>query len=151
MRGVLPLVAEGRYEHGDSAVSTACHPVEVARCTELFTRERALSVEAGPARPRSRHCRAAKAAVVMHARAAALGYGPHGIRVNSVSAGLIDREGLARAWPDGVRRRLDAVPPAARAGRGTWPTRACSSPRPSPLITGHVPVVDGGVSARPTW
>ncbi|MFE1314955.1 SDR family NAD(P)-dependent oxidoreductase [Streptomyces sp. NPDC058755] len=110
------------------------------------------SVEAGRPAPGHAHYSAAKAAVVMHARAAALEYGPHGIRVNSVSPGLIDREGLAQAWPDGVRRWLDAVP-TGRLGRARDVADACvflASPLAS-WITGHDLVVDGGVSARPTW
>lgn len=88
----------------------------------------------------------------MHARAAALEYGPLGIRVNSVSPGLIDREGLAQAWPEGVRRWLDVVP-TGRLGRARDVADACvflASPLAS-WITGHDLVVDGGVSARPTW
>ncbi|MFF0162993.1 SDR family NAD(P)-dependent oxidoreductase [Streptomyces sp. NPDC005263] len=91
-------------------------------------------------------------AVVAHARAAALEYGPHGIRVNTVSPGLIDRDGLARAWPDGVRRWRDAAP-LGRLGRPEDVGDACvflASPLAS-WITGHDLVVDGGVSARPTW
>ncbi|MFJ9816100.1 SDR family NAD(P)-dependent oxidoreductase [Streptomyces sp. NPDC101151] len=110
------------------------------------------SIEAGRPAPGHAHYSASKAAVVMHARAAALEYGPLGIRVNSVSPGLIDREGLARAWPDGVRRWLDAVP-AGRLGRARDVADACvflASPLAS-WITGHDLVVDGGVSARPTW
>ncbi|MGW2742884.1 SDR family oxidoreductase [Streptomyces sp. NPDC001450] len=86
------------------------------------------------------------------ARAAAPEYGPHGIRVDSVSPGLIDREGLAQAWPHGVTplaRRRPHRPPGPCAGRGD----ACvflASPLAS-WITGHDLVVDGGVSARPTW
>ena len=56
------------------------------------------------------HYAASKAAVIMHARAAALELGPHGIRVNVVAPGLIDRAGLADAWPDGVGRWLAACP-----------------------------------------
>ncbi|MEU9990678.1 glucose 1-dehydrogenase [Streptomyces sp. NPDC048045] len=110
------------------------------------------SIEAAHPAPGHAHYSSAKAAVVVHARAAALEYGPHGIRVNSVSPGLIDREGLAEAWPDGVRRWLDAAP-AGRLGRARDVADACvflASPLAS-WITGHDLVVDGGVSARPTW
>ncbi|MER5789131.1 SDR family oxidoreductase [Streptomyces sp. NPDC001980] len=98
------------------------------------------------------HYSTAKAAVVMHARAAALEYGRSGIRVNSVSPGLIDREGLAEAWPEGVRRWQEAVP-TGRLGSAEDVANAVvflASPLAS-WITGHDLVVDGGVSARPTW
>ncbi|CCK29059.1 glucose 1-dehydrogenase [Streptomyces davaonensis JCM 4913] len=98
------------------------------------------------------HYAAAKAAVAMHARSAALEYGRDGIRVNTVSPGLIERDGLAEAWPEGVRRwrRATAV---GRLGRPEDVGDACvflASPLAS-WITGHDLVVDGGVSARPTW
>lgn len=88
----------------------------------------------------------------MHARSAALEYGPYGIRVNSVSPGLIARPGLAEDWPEGVRRWQEAAP-AGRLGRPQDVGDACvflASPMAS-WITGHDLVVDGGVSARPTW
>ncbi|MFC9926633.1 SDR family NAD(P)-dependent oxidoreductase [Streptomyces sp. NPDC127190] len=110
------------------------------------------SIEAGHPAPGHAHYSAAKAAVVTHARAAALEYGPFGIRVNTVSPGLIDRPGLAGDWPDGVRRWLAAAP-AGRLGRPKDVADACvflASPLAS-WITGHDLVVDGGVSARPTW
>ncbi|MFD7706876.1 SDR family NAD(P)-dependent oxidoreductase [Streptomyces sp. NPDC059786] len=110
------------------------------------------SIEAARPAPLHAHYSAAKAAVVMHARSAALEYGPHGIRVNTVSPGLIDRDGLADAWPDGVRRWREAVP-TGRLGRPEDVGDACvflASPLAS-WVTGHDLVVDGGVSARPTW
>ncbi|MFD5079791.1 SDR family NAD(P)-dependent oxidoreductase [Streptomyces sp. NPDC058371] len=110
------------------------------------------SIEATHPAPLHAHYSAAKAAVVMHARSAALEYGPHGIRVNTVSPGLIDREGLAEAWPEGVRRWQQAVP-TGRLGRPEDVGDACvflASPLAS-WVTGHDLVVDGGVSARPTW
>ncbi|MFE9685752.1 SDR family NAD(P)-dependent oxidoreductase [Streptomyces sp. NPDC002701] len=110
------------------------------------------SVEATHPAPHHAHYSAAKAAVVMHARAAALEYGPYGIRVNTVSPGLIDREGLAQAWPEGVRRWQRAVP-TGRLGRPEDVADACvflASPMAS-WVSGHDLVVDGGVSARPTW
>jgi NAD(P)-dependent dehydrogenase (short-subunit alcohol dehydrogenase family) len=82
----------------------------------------------------------------MHTRAAALELGPHGIRVNAVSPGLIDREGLERDWPDGVSRYLDAAP-LGRLGRPDDVADAClflASPA-ARWITGADLVVDGGV------
>ncbi|MFE9771050.1 SDR family NAD(P)-dependent oxidoreductase [Streptomyces sp. NPDC005931] len=110
------------------------------------------SVEAQhPAPGHAPYC-ASKAAVVMHARSAALEYGPWGVRVNTVSPGLIEREGLADAWPEGVHRwrRATAV---GRLGRPEDVGDACvflASDLAS-WITGHDLLVDGGASARPTW
>ncbi len=110
------------------------------------------SVEARVPAPGHAHYTASKAAVVMHARAAAQEYGPWGVRVNTVSPGLIEREGLADAWPEGVRRwrRASAV---GRLGRPEDVGDACvflASPLAS-WVTGHDLVVDGGATARPTW
>ncbi|HET6289667.1 MAG TPA: SDR family NAD(P)-dependent oxidoreductase, partial [Amycolatopsis sp.] len=68
------------------------------------------SIEAAQPAPGHAHYSSAKAALVMHARAAALEYGSRGIRVNAVSPGLIDRPGLGAAWPEGVRRWHQAAP-----------------------------------------
>jgi NAD(P)-dependent dehydrogenase (short-subunit alcohol dehydrogenase family) len=98
------------------------------------------------------HYSASKAALIMHARSAALEYGPRGIRVNTVSPGLIDRPGLADDWPDGVDRWTRAAP-LVRLGRPEDVGDACvflASPMAS-WITGNNLVVDGGISARPTW
>ena len=98
------------------------------------------------------HYAAAKAAVIMHTRAAALELGPHGVRVNAVAPGLIDRAGLAEAWPDGVGRWLAAAP----LGRlGTTEDVADAVlfllSNAARWITGSTLVVDGGMLARPTW
>ncbi|MEW2114610.1 SDR family oxidoreductase [Streptomyces sp. NPDC005474] len=110
------------------------------------------SIEAARPAPGHAHYCASKAAVVMHARSAALEYGPYGIRVNTVSPGLIDREGLADDWPDGVRRWQQAAP-VGRLGRAEDIGDACVflASRLASWISGHDLVVDGGVSARPTW
>jgi 3-oxoacyl-[acyl-carrier protein] reductase len=110
------------------------------------------SIEAHAPAAGHAHYSASKAAVVMHARSAALEYGAHGIRVNSVSPGLIDREGLAEDWPEGVQRWLHKAP-LGRLGRPEDVADACvflASPLAS-WITGQDLVVDGGVSARSTW
>ncbi|MCX4994637.1 SDR family NAD(P)-dependent oxidoreductase [Streptomyces longwoodensis] len=110
------------------------------------------SVEAGLPAPGHAHYAASKAAVVAHARAAAQEYGPYGIRVNTVSPGLIDRPGLAEAWPEGVRR-WRAATATGRLGRPEDVGDACVflASRLASWITGHDLVVDGGATARPTW
>lgn len=110
------------------------------------------SIEAAHPAPGHAHYSASKAAVVTHARSAALEYGPYGIRVNTVSPGLIDREGLAEDWPEGVRRWQQASP-VGRLGRAEDIGDACVflASRLASWISGHDLVVDGGVSARPTW
>ena len=98
------------------------------------------------------HYATAKAGLIMHARAAAGAYGPHGIRVNSVSPGLIDRPGLADDWPEGVDR-WHAAAPLGRMGTpedvGDACVFLCSDL--ARWITGADLVVDGGVLTRPTW
>ena len=98
------------------------------------------------------HYAASKAALIMHARAAALEYGPRGIRVNTVSPGLIARPGISEQWPEGVAR-WEAAAPLVRLGTPEDIGNACvflASDLAS-WITGHDLVVDGGVTARPTW
>ena len=110
------------------------------------------SIEAAQPAPGHAHYAAAKAALVMHARAAALEYGPLGVRVNTVSPGLVDRPGLATDWPDGVAR-WHAAAPLRRLGEPADIGNACvflASPMAA-WLTGQDLTVDGGVSARPTW
>ena len=104
-----------------------------------------------PAFAHAHYC-ASKAAIIMHAKTAALEYGPLGIRVNAVSPGLIDREGLADGWPDGVGRFTGAAP-LGRLGRADEIGDACVflASGMSAWITGQNLVVDGGVSVHPTW
>jgi NAD(P)-dependent dehydrogenase (short-subunit alcohol dehydrogenase family) len=98
------------------------------------------------------HYAAAKAAVVMHTRAAALELGGRGIRVNCVSPGLIDAPGLDQAWPEGVAR-WHAAAPLERLGTPADVADAVlflASPA-ARWITGANLVVDGGVLAHNTW
>jgi NAD(P)-dependent dehydrogenase (short-subunit alcohol dehydrogenase family) len=106
---------------------------------------------AQPAWSHAHYC-ASKAAVIHFARAAALEYGREGIRVNSVSPGLIWRDGLDRDWPDGVARFQRAAP-LGRLGQPADVGNACVflASSMAEWITGQVLVVDGGVSAHPTW
>ena len=98
------------------------------------------------------HYGVSKAGLIMHARSAALAYGPDGIRVNAVSPGLIHRPGLEEDWPDGVTRWERACP-LGRMGSPQEVGDACVF-LVSDLarwITGAELIVDGGVSAHPTW
>jgi NAD(P)-dependent dehydrogenase (short-subunit alcohol dehydrogenase family) len=98
------------------------------------------------------HYDAAKAAVVMYTRSAARELGPYGIRVNSVSPGLIWREGLDQDWPDGVRRYRHAAP-LGRLGTADDVADAClflASPA-ARWITGANLVVDGGVMTNTVY
>lgn len=110
------------------------------------------SIEARHPTPLHGHYATAKAGLVMHAKAAALAWGPHGIRVNSVSPGLIDRPGLAEDWPEGVQRWLAAVP-LGRLGTAEDVGDACVflCSDLARWITGADLVVDGGILTNPTW
>lgn len=137
---------------------SACH-----RLTQVFARHvigrngtgavvHVSSIEGVQPAPNHGHYGVSKAALLMHTKAAALELGPRGIRVNAVSPGLVDRPGLADDWPDGVGRWRE-VAPLGRLGTPHDVGDACvflCSPMAS-WITGANLVVDGGVSARPTW
>jgi NAD(P)-dependent dehydrogenase (short-subunit alcohol dehydrogenase family) len=104
------------------------------------------SIEAENPAPAHSHYIAAKAGVVMYGMAAASELGEHGIRVNTVSPGLIWREGLDEAWPDGTSR-YRAAAPLGRLGRPEDIADAClflASPA-ARWITGANLRVDGGV------
>jgi NAD(P)-dependent dehydrogenase (short-subunit alcohol dehydrogenase family) len=98
------------------------------------------------------HYATSKAGLIMFTRAAAVEFGPHGIRVNAISPGLIYRQGLETAWPSGVKRWMDKVP-LGRIGEAEDVGDAVvflASPA-SRFITGVNLVVDGGVSILPTY
>jgi NAD(P)-dependent dehydrogenase (short-subunit alcohol dehydrogenase family) len=94
------------------------------------------------------HYNAAKAAVAMHTRTAAAELGRLGIRVNAVSPGVIWREGIEQAWPEGVARYLKVVP-LSRLGLPEDVADACLflASEAARWVTGANLVVDGGVLA----
>lgn len=110
------------------------------------------SIEGTHPAPGHAHYAASKAGLIMYARAAALEYGPRGIRVNTVSPGLIARPGIESQWPSGVAR-WQAAAPLGRLGTPEDVGDACVflASDLARWITGHDLVVDGGVTARPTW
>ena len=137
---------------------TAVHRLTQAAASAMVNRGRGgsivhiSSIEGTNPAPGHGHYAVSKAGLIMHARAAALAYGPAGIRVNTVSPGLITRPGIVSAWPEGVRRWRDACP-MGRLGTpediGDACVFLCSDL--ARWITGTNLVVDGGVLSRPTW
>jgi NAD(P)-dependent dehydrogenase (short-subunit alcohol dehydrogenase family) len=98
------------------------------------------------------HYAASKAAVIMHTRAAALELGPSGIRVNSVSPGLIDAPALAETWPEGVARWHTAAPLGRLGTPGDVADAVLFLVSPAARwISGANLVVDGGVLSHNTW
>lgn len=98
------------------------------------------------------HYAVSKSAIIMLTRSSALELGKKGIRVNSISPGLIDRPGLAEQWQDGVDRWHNSAP-LHRLGRPEDIANAVAflvSPNAG-WISGHNLVVDGGMSICPGW
>ncbi|RKX85994.1 MAG: short-chain dehydrogenase [Spirochaetes bacterium] len=56
------------------------------------------------------HYAASKGGLIQYTKASALELGGLGIRVNSVSPGLINTPGIEKDWPDGVERYIKASP-----------------------------------------
>lgn len=110
------------------------------------------SIEASRPAPAHAHYAVAKAGLVMHARAAALELGPAGIRVNTVSPGLVERPGLAEAWPEGVESWI-AHAPLGRLATPADVGNACVllASSAAAFITGQDLAVDGGMLATPGW
>ena len=98
------------------------------------------------------HYASSKAGLIMLTRSCALEFGNSGIRVNAVSPGLIDRDGLQRDWPEGVARWLERAP-LERLGTPNDVADAVLfllSPA-ARWISGANLIVDGGMSAQSKW
>ncbi len=104
------------------------------------------SIEAENPAPMHSHYNASKGGVLMYTRASAYELGKYNIRVNAVAPGLIWREGLEHAWPDGVNRWQQAAP-LGRLGQPEDVADACLFLASSAArwITGASLTVDGGV------
>lgn len=150
---VSPLL-EMRESEWDSAIGDNLRSVHL--CTQEVARHmmhegggaiiNIASIEAENPAPGHSHYNAAKAGVVMYTRTAAQELGRYGIRVNAVSPGLIWREGIEQAWPEGVEAYLRAVP-LGRLGRPDDVADACLflASTAARWITGANLLVDGGV------
>ncbi len=98
------------------------------------------------------HYATSKAAVLMHTRASALELGRHGIRVNAIAPGLIDREGLEEAWADGVTRWRESCP-LERLGTSQDVADAVLFlvSKAARWVTGATLAVDGGMLTNRLW
>jgi 3-oxoacyl-[acyl-carrier protein] reductase len=105
-------------------------------------------------RPAPTHAPYAVAKAALHhlTAAAATELGARGIRVVAVAPGLVDRDGLEDAWPEGVERYRRA----SALGRPVTPAEVAqtiaflASPAASG-ITGTTVPIDAGWSAGPGW
>lgn len=148
----IAAMSEGEWRGVIDATLTSVHLVTRAVASRLVASRKPgaivniASIEASNVAPMHSHYQAAKAGVVAYSRAAAREFGPSGIRVNTVSPGLIWREGLDEAWPDGVARYERAVP-LGRLGRADDVADACLFlvADASRWVTGAELLVDGGV------
>ncbi|MEM7002176.1 MAG: SDR family oxidoreductase [Pseudomonadota bacterium] len=110
------------------------------------------SIEATRPAPGHAHYATSKAALEMLTKAAALEYGPQGVRVNAIAPGLIQRPGIEDAWPEGVQRWQAAAP----LGRLVDPEEIAHAAvylasTQASCVTGQVLTIDCGLAASPAW
>ena len=106
------------------------------------------SVEAINARPGHSHYGASKAAMDSLTRSAAVELAP--IRSNSLRLGLIHRDGIETAWPQGVNAWKE-VTPLKRLGSIADITHAVEFLLTAQWLTGEHLTVDGGNTVATNW
>jgi 3-oxoacyl-[acyl-carrier protein] reductase len=147
----------------DTAAWDAFHRAGLRPTTALLHRAAARLGEGGVIvvvgsveglRPAPAHAPYAVAKAALHhlTAAAAAQLGACGIRVVAVAPGLVDREGLAQAWPEGVERyrRASALGRPVTAREVAAAVSFLASPAASG-ITGTTLPIDAGWSSMPGW
>jgi NAD(P)-dependent dehydrogenase (short-subunit alcohol dehydrogenase family) len=161
--GIYPVSSLLDTTPGEWAATLDINLTAVFLCTQAAARSMIAAKKGGavinigsiealaPARGHS-HYAAAKAGVVMFSRVAALELGEHHIRVNTISPGLINRPGLAAAWPEGYHRFVEQAP-LGRVGEPQDIADACLylASDAARWVTGAHLVVDGGVMSSPIF
>ena len=110
------------------------------------------SIEGTRPAPGHGHYSTSKAALEMLTKSAALEFGQMGMRVNAVAPGLIWREDIETAWPEGVNAWTESTP----LGRLVAPDNIASavvflSSEAAASITGTVLTIDCGLSVKSGW
>jgi len=132
----------------------------VTQAAALQMRERKISgavvniasIEGSDPAPGHSHYATSKAGLLMLTRACAMEYGPDGIRFNAVSPGLIDCDGLADNWPEGVERWLGNVPLGNLGSASDVANAVLYLVSPASCwVSGANLVVDGGMSSVSRW
>lgn len=132
----------------------------VTQAAALHMRERNIlgavvniaSIEGSDPAAGHSHYATSKAGLLMLTRSCALEYGKDGIRFNAVSPGLIDRDGLADNWPEGVERWLNNVPLGSLGDASDVADAVLFLLSPaSRWVSGANLVVDGGMSCVSRW
>ena len=106
------------------------------------------SIEAKVARAGHSIYGASKAALESLTRTAAQEIAP--VRSNALRLGLIEREGIRTAWPQGVASWEESAP-LARMGTLKDVLRASDYLLGATWMTGSILTLDGGISASPNW
>lgn len=90
-----------------------------------------------------------KSGMIMLTRSSALELGSRNIRVNTISPGLIWKDGIDESWPDGVKAWIKNAP-LHTLGKPEDIANACLflASEKAKWITGSNLVVDGGFSCR---
>lgn len=110
------------------------------------------SIEGSRPAPGHGHYSTSKAALEMLTQSAALELGSQGIRVNAVAPGLIHREGIEEAWPEGVNAWQESAPLSRLVAPDDIANAVLFlSADESAAITGTVLTVDCGLSVKPGW
>ena len=110
------------------------------------------SIEATDPAPGHAHYSVSKSGLLMLTKAAAAEFGPDGIRVNSVSPGLLFRDGIEAQWPEGVSRWRSKAPLQELGEVDDIAAAVLFLVSPAAKwITGTNLVVDGGMSAVTRW
>ena len=98
------------------------------------------------------HYATSKAAVEMLTKSMALEYGPKGLRVNAIAPGLVARDGIETAWPEGVKSWNSNCPLGRMANASDIANAAIFlASEEAAFINGTTITVDGGMSATPGW
>jgi 3-oxoacyl-[acyl-carrier protein] reductase len=142
-----PEVIRDIFQVNVSAIAEILSAVAISACG-VQSILNITSIEAVVARPGHSVYGASKAALEALTRSAANELAP--IRINGLRLGLIDRDGIREAWPEGVSA-WEKRAPLGRMGTLKDVLRAADFLLEATWISGSILTLDGGISAAPNW